>query len=159
VKLGGSTAEPRIRPDNETTLGAYGVFADDKSSTLGACFSSIPGPHESPQVPAILGLQTGALKGRYPLQPWALFAIDVAVGSDVTAYISDTANMEVDRLQNGQLQVWAGNGGFGPQGGILDGVSVLSNRLFVNTLSTNKLLIFNWKFGRSLDAHRNFRYA
>jgi hypothetical protein len=51
--------------------------------------------------------------------------------------------MEVDHLQNGshQLQVWAGNGGFGPKGGVLDGISVLRNRLFVNTLETNKLFV------------------
>ena len=49
--------------------------------------------------------------------------------------------MEVDRLAPGshQLEVWAGNGGFGPKGGVLDGISVLGNRLFVNTLETNKL--------------------
>jgi hypothetical protein len=49
--------------------------------------------------------------------------------------------MEVDRLPSGaqQLQVWAGNGSFGPKGGILDGISVLANRLFVNTLSTSRL--------------------
>jgi hypothetical protein len=37
--------------------------------------------------------------------------------------------------------VWAGNGGFGPKGGVLDGISVLGNRLFVNTLATNKLFV------------------
>jgi hypothetical protein len=49
--------------------------------------------------------------------------------------------MEVDRLPAGshQLQVWAGNGGFGPKGGVLDGISVLGNRLFANTLGTSKL--------------------
>jgi hypothetical protein len=51
--------------------------------------------------------------------------------------------MEADRLQDGshQLQVWAGSGGFGPKGGVLDGISVLGNRLFVNTLETNKVLV------------------
>jgi hypothetical protein len=43
------------------------------------------------------------------------------------------------RSGSGQLEVWAGNGAFGPKGGILDGISVLGNRLFVNTLSTSKL--------------------
>ena len=49
----------------------------------------------------------------------------------------------MDRLQNGsqQLQVWAGNGGFVPKGGVLDGLSVLANQLFVNTLETNKLFV------------------
>jgi len=49
--------------------------------------------------------------------------------------------MEVDRLAPGshQLKVWAGNGGFGPKGGVHDGISVLGDRLFVNTLETNKV--------------------
>jgi glucose/arabinose dehydrogenase/mono/diheme cytochrome c family protein len=144
VKPGGAAAEPWIRPDNEPTLGVYGVFADERVNTLWACFSSIPGPHESAQAPSILksfDLKTGALKSSYPLPTAGAFCNDIAVGTDGSAFVSDTANMEVDRLANGaqQLQVWAGRGGFGPKGGILDGISVLANRLFVNTLATNKM--------------------
>jgi hypothetical protein len=147
VKPGESAAIPWIQPDKETTLGVYGVFADARSNTLWACFSPFPGSHESaPQAPSVLksfDLKTGALKERYPLPTPGAFCNDIAVGSDGTAYISDTENMEVDRLQNGsqQLQVWAGNGGFVPKGGVLDGISVLANQLFVNTLETNKLFV------------------
>jgi glucose/arabinose dehydrogenase/mono/diheme cytochrome c family protein len=146
VKPGAATAEPWIRPDNETTLGVFGVFADEKSGTLWACSSSIPGQHDSPQAAAALkafDLQTGALKDRYPLPTAGAFCNDIAVGADGTAYVSDTANMEVDRLPSGghQLEVWAGNGGFGPKGGILDGISVLDDRLFVNALATGKLFV------------------
>jgi hypothetical protein len=51
--------------------------------------------------------------------------------------------MEVVRLPKGtkQLEVWAGNGAFGPKGGILHGISVLGSRLFVNTLATSKLFV------------------
>jgi hypothetical protein len=35
--------------------------------------------------------------------------------------------------------VWAGDGAFGPKGGVLDGVSVLGKRVIVNTLATSKL--------------------
>lgn len=145
VKPGTSTAEPWIQPGNEATLGVYGVFADEKANTLWACFSSsIPGPPTSAQAPSALkafDLQTAALKGRYQLPTAKAFCNDIAVGLDGTAYISDTENMEVDRLPSGgrELQLWAGHGGFGPKGGVLDGISVLGNRLFVNTLETNKL--------------------
>ncbi len=144
VKPGTATAEPWIHPDNETTLGVYGVFADEKANTLWACFSSIPGPHETAQAPSALkafDLQTGAFKERYQLPTAGAFCNDIAIGDDGTAYISDTENMEVDRLPAGshQLEVWAGNGGFGAKGGILDGISVLGNRLFVNALQTNEL--------------------
>jgi streptogramin lyase len=62
-------------------------------------------------------LQTGALKKKYPLPTAGAFCNDIAVGTDGTAYISDTNNTEVDRLARGsnQLEVWAGKGGFGPK--------------------------------------------
>ena len=139
VKPGAASAEPWIQPDNETELGVLGVFADEKANTLWACFSSI---HDAaPSVLKTFDLKAGAPKERYPLPTERAFCNDIAVGDDGTAYISDTNNMEVDRLAPGshQLQVWTGNGGFGPKGGVLDGISVLGNRLFVNTLETNKL--------------------
>jgi hypothetical protein len=146
VKPGATTAEPWIKPDNETTLGVFGVFADAGADTLWACFSSFPGPKDAPQAPSTLkafDLETGRLKARYPLPTAGAFCNDIAVGSDSTAYVSDTASMEVVRLRRGstQLEVWAGNGGFGAKGGILDGISVLGNRLFVNTLNTSKLFV------------------
>ena len=38
-----------------------------------------------------------------------------------------------------KLEVWAGNGAFGPAGGVLDGISILGNRVIVNALATSKL--------------------
>ncbi len=35
--------------------------------------------------------------------------------------------------------MWAGNGAFGPKGGVLDGISVLGKRVLANTLATSKL--------------------
>jgi hypothetical protein len=144
VKPGAATAEAWIPPDKETTLGVYGVLADDKTDTLWACFSAIPGQHGSSPAPSALtafDLQTGTLKERYLLPTSGAACNDIAVGSDGATYVTDTHNMEVDRLASGghQLQVWAGHGGFGPDDGILDGISVLANRVFVNTFRTSKL--------------------
>ena len=143
VKPGAATAEPWIQPDDAPTLGILGVFADEKAQTLWACFSSIHDVQQPPSTLKAFDLETGALKDKYPLPTAGGFCNDIAVGADRTAYISDTNNMEVDRLAPGshQLEVWAGNGGFGPKGGILDGISVLGNRLFVNALQTNKLFM------------------
>ena len=143
VKPGAATAEPWIQPDDAPTLGILGVFADEKTQTLWACFSSIHDVQQPPSTLKAFDLETGALKDKYPLPTAGGFCNDIAVGADRTAYISDTNNMEVDRLAPGshQLEVWAGNGGFGPKGGILDGISVLGNRLFVNALQTNKLFM------------------
>ena len=144
VKPGAATADAWTAADNDTTLGVYGVFANDRSHTLWACFSSFPGSHGSPHAASALNaydLQSGRLKGRYPLPTHGAFCNDIAAGKDGTVYVSDTNNMEIDRLRSGdgRLQVWAGNGGFGPKGGVLDGISVITNRLFVNTLVTNKV--------------------
>jgi hypothetical protein len=144
VKPGASTAEVWISADNETTLGVYGLFADDRSNTLWACFSSFPGSQGSPQAPSALNaydLHTGKLKTRYPLPSGSAFCNDIAIGPDGTAYVTDSDNMEIDRLPGGggRLQVWAGKGGFGPKGGVLDGISLIANRIVVNTLSTNKI--------------------
>ena len=143
VKPGAATAEPWIQPDDAPTLGILGVFADEKTQTLWACFSSIHDVQQPPSTLKAFDLETGALKDKYPLPTAGGFCNDIAVGADRTAYISDTNNMEVDRLAPGshQLEVWAGNGGFGPKGGILDGISVLGNRLFVNALQTSKLFM------------------
>ena len=65
---------------------------------------------------------------------------EVAVAPDGATYVTDSNNMQVDRLARGtrQLKVWAGDGAFGPRGGILDGISILDNRIYVNTLITSR---------------------
>lgn len=143
---GRALTDPFVPPDADTSLGVFGVFADDSSNTLWACFSSPRGsrdPNPSPATLKAFDLQTAVLKARYPLPTPGAFCNDIAVGPDGTAYVSDTANMDVVRLPKGtkQLEVWAGNGAFGPKAGILDGISVLGSRLFVNTLSTSKLFV------------------
>ena len=142
VKPGESAAEPWIKPDGDTTLGIIGVFADEASNTLWSCHSPLPGTHgDTPATLKAYDLKTGEPKGRYPLPTTGAFCNDIAVGSDGTAYVTDTENMEVVRLAKGgdRLEVWAGNGAFGPKGKILDGISVLGNRVIVNVLETNKL--------------------
>jgi glucose/arabinose dehydrogenase/mono/diheme cytochrome c family protein len=142
VKPGAATAEPRIQPDDQPTLGILGVFADEKAKTLWGCFSSIHDVKQPPSTLKAFDLQTGALKEKYPLPTAGAFCNDIAVGSDGTAYITDTNNMEVDRLAPGshQLEVWAGNGGFGSKDGVLDGIPVLGNRLYVKKLNDQQTL-------------------
>jgi glucose/arabinose dehydrogenase/mono/diheme cytochrome c family protein len=88
VKPSSATAEAWIGPDHETTLGVFGVFADDKSDTLWACFSSAHGSdHGSAASPSSLhayNLKTGKLKARYVLPTAGAFCNDIAIG-DQTA--------------------------------------------------------------------------
>jgi glucose/arabinose dehydrogenase/mono/diheme cytochrome c family protein len=145
-----STAAPRMnavpgtRTDRQATLGVFGVYADHSSHTLWACFSSARGSnHGAAQAPSALqayDLKTGKAKGRYLLPTAGAFCNDIAVGPDGATYVTDSNNMQVDRLARGtrQFEVWAGDGAFGPRGGILDGISVLDNRIYVNTLITSR---------------------
>ena len=140
VKPGGATAENWTEADSDATRGVFGVFADDKSKTLWACFASVM-PQATPSALAAYDLQTGKLEASYPLPTSGAFCNDIAVGADGSTYVTDSNNMEVDRLKKGdkQLGVWAGNGGFGPKGGIADGIAIIGRRMFVNALRTNKV--------------------
>lgn len=142
---GADTAEAWIQPGTDGMQSIFGVFADNKAKTLWACSSSFgpPAPGAAPQPSTLysFNLQTGASQGHFPLPTAGAMCNDIAVGSDGTAYITDTSNMQVLRLKKGAeaLEIWAGDGAFGPKGGVLDGIAVLGNRVLVNTLATSKL--------------------
>jgi sugar lactone lactonase YvrE len=144
VKPGAATAEPWIQPGTDGMASIFGVLADTKSNTLWACSSTIGppgGPAPAPSTLYAFDLKSGASKGHYPLPTPGGFCNDIAIGPDGTAYVSDTMNMEVVSLKKGgqALEVWAGNGAFGPKGGVLDGISVIGKRVVVNALATSKL--------------------
>ena len=150
VKPGSETAEPWIQPGTDGLQGIFGVFADDKSQTLWACSGSFGPPPGGaaalapPPPPAALhafDLKTGAPKGRYQMPTAGALCNDIAIGSDGTAYATDTRNMQVVRLKKGAkaLEVWSAEGAFGPKDGVLDGISVLKNTVYVNALATSKV--------------------
>jgi sugar lactone lactonase YvrE len=99
------------------------------------------GPSQAPSALHAYDLKTGMLKASYALPTAGAFCNDIAVGPDGAAYATDSNNMQVVRLARGarRLQIWAGDGAFGPKGGILDGISILDNRVFVNTLNTSRI--------------------
>lgn len=144
AKHGAATAEAWIQPGTGGAQGIFGVFADDKSNTLWACSGAFAAPGGPPPPASALhafDMKTGAPKGRYVLPTAGGSCNDIAVGADGTAYATDTSNMEVVWLKPGakELEVWAGNGAFGPKGSVLDGIAVLGNRVLVNTLVTGKI--------------------
>ncbi|MEO8309381.1 MAG: hypothetical protein ABI616_15200 [Pseudomonadota bacterium] len=143
---GAATAEAWIQPGTDGMQSIFGVFADDKTNTLYACSGSTgaPAPGSTP-VPSTLhlfDLKSGAPKAKYPVPGAGGFCNDIAVDAKGNAYITDTNNMQIDKLAKGgsQLEVWAGaDGALGPKGGILDGIAVLGNRVVVNALAVSKL--------------------
>jgi glucose/arabinose dehydrogenase/mono/diheme cytochrome c family protein len=142
---GNAGAQPWIAADNESSLGVYGVFADQLSQTLWACFSlfSDNGTKQAPSALHAYELGSGKLKARYVLPTSGAFCNDIAVGRDGSVYVTDSENMEIDRLKPGEaaLKPWAGNGGFGPKGGVLDGISVLGDAVAVNALQSGKVFL------------------
>jgi hypothetical protein len=145
---GSAKADVWIAPNTEGLASTFGVFADPRSNTLWTCSAISPfaprpanaGPPPASNLYAF-DLQSGAYKARYPFPTPGSFCNDVAVDAAGNIYATDTNNMEVVRLRKGarQLEVWAGNGGFGPKGGLLDGIAILGKRVLANTLVTSKL--------------------
>jgi sugar lactone lactonase YvrE len=146
---GATTAEPFIAPKTNGIGAVFGVFADDKANVLWACSGTLalgpPQPGAAAPPPSALyafDLDSGVPKGKWTLPTAGALCNDIAVGSDGTAYATDTQNMEIARLRPGAqaLEVWAGaDGAFGPKGGILDGIAVLGDAVLVNALRTNKI--------------------
>jgi sugar lactone lactonase YvrE len=144
ARPGSDTAEPWIQPGTDGILSTFGVLADPKSNTLWVCSASPFGPPGTTPPPSALyafDLKSGAPKGHYVFPTAGAFCNDVSIAPDGTAYATDAANMEIVRLKRGakQLEVWAGNGDFGPKGGLLDGITVLGKRVVANVFATSKL--------------------
>jgi hypothetical protein len=145
---GKATAEPWIKPGTNGLAGIFGVLADGKSNTLWACSGNPPGPPQpgATPVPSALhafDLKSGAPKGKWELPGQNAFCNDIAIDAAGNAYVTDTNNMNVDVLKKGgtKLEHWAGNGAFGPAGGVLDGISILGDKVLVNALMTGKLFV------------------
>ena len=148
AKPGAEHADPWIAPGTDGLQSIFGVFADNRSNTLWACsnpfgppFSSAAAAQPPPAALFAFDLKTGSSRAHYPFPTAGAFCNDIAIGPDGTVYATDTNNMEVVRLKKGAtgLERWAGDGAFGPKGGVLDGISVLGHTVLVNTLATSKL--------------------
>jgi sugar lactone lactonase YvrE len=144
AKPAAATAEVWVPAGRDGLSSVLGVFADNESHTLYACSNTIGPPTATPAVNATLyafDLKTGATRAHYVFPTEKGTCNDIAVDAAGNIYATDTNNMEVVRLKKGgtALEVWAGNGAFGPKGGVLDGIAVLGQRVLVNTLATSKL--------------------
>lgn len=150
VAPGTDTAQVFIKPGAGGMRQVFGVFAHGKSNTLWVCSNRIAGQLGTPAaVPGQLmsfDLKTGAPKAKYDFTAGGM-CNDIAVGDGGAVFATDTQNMLVMRLppKGTALEVWAGNGAFGPAGNVLDGISVVDGRVIVNTLATSKLFAIDIK--------------
>jgi hypothetical protein len=129
----------------------FGVYADDARNTLWVCsgtFSFTPLPPDAPRARLhsfkLKGggnLKDGAPTASYEMPTPGAGCNDIAIGKDGTVYATDTFNMQVVRLPKGgkALEVWTPDGAVGAKGGVLDGISIVGDRVVVNNLATGKL--------------------
>ena len=121
-----------------------GVLADEKSDTLYLCSNDItgfgvPGPGDTKGAwLKTFDLASGAPKGSYPLKDPKSLCNDIVVGSDGTAYITNSFTPNVYRLKPGgtALEVWATDPLLAPakDGVGLDGIAIgADGNLYVST--------------------------
>ena len=87
-----------------------GVFADEKSGTLWACYSDMAlakGNSGKPAILRALDLSSGKVKQSYSM-PAGSFCNDIATSADDTVYVTDTHGGRVMKLQKGadRIATW-----------------------------------------------------
>ena len=160
VRHGQSQAEPWIKPGAFDTRSTLGVLADERSKTIWVCSNDlsamgVPGP-SSVKGSALKGfdLATGEGKLSAELPGPHTFCNDIAVGSDGSVYVTNTAAPQILRMKPGekQLQVWATDPAFNPpaKGGGLDGLAFgTDGNLYADTFTTAELFRVEVKDGKA----------
>jgi sugar lactone lactonase YvrE len=139
---GETQAQPWVELPASSPRSSFGVLAHEATNTLWVCTGTL-GKVDAPPPRATLyalDLTNGALKKAYPLPTADALCNDIAVGADGSVYATDSPNMQIVRLapKADSLEVWAENA-FGPKGGVVDGIAILGQQVYVNTFRTHKL--------------------
>jgi sugar lactone lactonase YvrE len=140
----GGKPEQIVKPGAGESRSTLGVLADEKSGMLYVCSNDItgfgvPGPSDTKGAwLKIFDLSSGALKGSAALKDPKSLCNDIAVGSDGTAYITDSFTPNVYSLKPGgtALEVWATDPALAPakDGVGLDGIAFgADGNLYVTT--------------------------
>jgi outer membrane protein assembly factor BamB len=135
------------------------VLADEKSGTLYVCSNDlsglgVAGPGDARGAALkTFDLKSGAPKGSFPLTDKSL-CNDIVVGSDGTAYITDSLTPTLYSLKAGgsALEVFATNPALAPakDGVGLDGVAIgFDGNIYVNTYIPAKLFRIAVKDGKA----------
>src|ERR1700730_16596915 len=144
TKVASGKAEQFIKPGAGGSRSTLGVLADEKNGMLYVCSNDItgfgvPGPGDTKGAwLKTFDLASGTLKGSFALSDPKSLCNDIAVGSDGTAYITDSFTPNVYSLKPGgtALEVWATDPLLAPakDGVGLDGIAFgADGNLYVNT--------------------------
>lgn len=153
-------AEQLVKPGSGDSRSTLGVLADEKSGTLYVCSNDISGygvAGPSDVKGAWLktfDLKTGAPKGSFALSQPTSFCNDIVVGSDGTAYVSDSGAPIIHSLKPGAtaLATFATDPLLAPakDGVGLDGIAIgADGNLYVNTFIPAKLFRVAVKDGKA----------
>jgi streptogramin lyase len=156
----GGKAEQFIKPGAGGTRSVLGVLADEKNNTLYVCSNDItgfgvPGPGDTKGAwLKTFDLASGAPKGSFPLKDPKSLCNDIAVGSDGTAYVTDSFTPNVYSLKPGgtALEVWATDPLLAPakDGVGLDGIAIgTDGNVYVSTYIPAKLFKIAAKDGKA----------
>jgi hypothetical protein len=156
----GGKPEQFIKPGAGGSRSVLGVLADEKSHTLYVCSNDItgfgvPGPGDTKGAwLKTFDLASGAPKGSYALSDPKSLCNDIVVGSDGTAYVSDSFTPNVYSLKPGgtALEVFATDPMLAPakDGVGLDGIAFGSDgNLYVTTFIPAALFKIAVKDGKA----------
>ena len=128
------TEEPQQGPHS-----MLGVYADEKSGTLWACYSDMAwtmGKAGQPAILRALDLSSGRVKQSYPL-PSGSFCNDIATTGDGAALVTDTQGGRIFRVEpGGQPAAWFTDARL--KG--VDGIAMdTSDTLYVTNVKQNEL--------------------
>src|SRR5215472_2468195 len=138
VAPGKTTAEEWIKAGTGGLNGVLGVYADEKYKLLWVCSNNLEGKGEATAVMSF-DLKSGTPKGTYRLPGEGPLCNDIAVGSDGTAYVSDTRLNSILMLRPGaeSLEVAAKDPLLAGADGLAFGDK---STLYVNSVTANKIL-------------------
>ena len=138
VAPGKTTAEEWIKAGTGGLNGVLGVYADEKYKLLLVCSNNLEGKGEATAVMSF-DLKSGAPKGTYRLPGEGPLCNDIAVGSDGTAYVSDTRLNSILMLRPGakSLEVAAKDPLLAGADGLAFGDK---STLYVNSVTANQIL-------------------
>jgi streptogramin lyase len=156
----GGKMEQFIKPGAGGSRSTLGVLADEKNGTLYVCSNDItgfgvPGPGDAKGAwLKTFDLASGTPKGSFALSDPKSLCNDIAVGSDGTAYITDSFTPNVYSLKPGgtALEVWATDPALAPakDGVGLDGIAFgADGNLYVTTYIPAALFKITLKDGKA----------
>jgi streptogramin lyase len=160
TKVASGKAEQFIKPGAGDSRSTLGVLADEKTGMLYVCSNDIsgfgvPGPTDTKGAwLKTFDLASGTPKGSFALSDPKSLCNDIAVGSDGTAYITDSFTPNVYSLKPGgtALEVWATDPALTPakDGVGLDGIAFGSDgNLYVTTYIPAALFKITVKDGKA----------